>query len=57
MAETEKLIIVRCTNCNNVLFEAEIIEGKVRKKCDRCGSITSIEVNKKPAGREVLKSQ
>jgi phage FluMu protein Com len=27
---------IRCTACNKILYEAEIIEGTIRKKC-KCG--------------------
>ena len=55
MAETEKLTIVRCTNCNSILFEAKITEGTVVKKC-RCGIVNTYS-SKKPAGREALATQ
>ena len=50
MAENKpKLNTIRCTNCGRVLFEAEIKDGIVVKKC-KCGVInTIISVNKKSA--------
>lgn len=36
MAETEKLIPIRCTNCGAILYETKIFTGTIVKKC-KCG--------------------
>lgn len=50
MAEAKrKLTTVRCTSCGRVLFEAEIKDGIVVKKC-KCGvTNTIVSENKTPA--------
>lgn len=45
------MTVVRCTNCNKILYEADLQQGTVRKICD-CGTINELKVdqNKMPAG-------
>ena len=44
-----KLTAVRCVSCGKILFEAEIKDGIVVKKC-KCGvTNTIVSENKKPA--------
>jgi len=43
------MISVKCTSCGKVLFEAELKEGTVMKKC-KCGVMNTFTITK-PANR------
>ncbi|WP_083762891.1 Com family DNA-binding transcriptional regulator [Halothermothrix orenii] len=33
----------RCKNCNRRLFDEELIKGKIKIKCPRCGQINILK--------------
>lgn len=49
------LITYRCfaEDCRAVLFEADIKEGTIHKKCPKCKLLNVIEVKPEPAARLV----